>query len=322
MSPINQDLLAIQNEMNSKGLGAPDIFRDELALARKQIANQYAYLNQGFAHQMAQLELHIPYGEEVVDVRCYFPQGEGTFPNNTLLIYIHGGGWSFGDQDTHHAIAATLAQSSGMSLASIAYSLAPQKKHPYQNHECTFITQQLMKQFKDDYGNHLNCILIGDSAGANLALSSYIHLFDEELKKQVLGMALFYGVYDSHPTSNSWNELGDGKFGLSMKAMNWYWDQFLLEDSDRLTTLAAPIQALIEDLPPVWMAIGDLDPLIDENLALAKKIQESGGICEYLVVPGYTHGFLRFCNQLKGVSEVIEAFAKAINAMVNKVSSL
>jgi acetyl esterase len=320
VSPINKDLLAIQDEMNSKGLGAPDIFRDELALARKQIANQYTYLNSDFVPEMGQLDLRIPYLEELVNVRCYFPQSIGTFKSNTLLIYLHGGGWSFGDQDTHHAIAASFAKSSGLSLATIAYSLAPQKKHPYQNHECTYITQKLLKQFSDDYGSDLNFILIGDSAGANLALSSYLHLFDDALKKKVVGMALFYGVYDSHPDSNSWNELGDGKFGLSIKAMNWYWEQFLSKDTDRLTSLAAPINSVMENLPPIWMTIGDLDPLIDENLSLMKKIIAAGGSSECLIVPGYTHGFLRFCNQLKEVKETIEEFAKAINNMVHKSS--
>ncbi|SMC77006.1 acetyl esterase [Polynucleobacter kasalickyi] len=312
--------MAIQNEMNSNGLGAPDIFKDELALARKQIANQYTYLNRDFVHQMGQLDLRIPYLDELVNVRCYFPYSIGTFQSNTLLIYLHGGGWSFGDDDTHHAIAASFAKSSGLTLASIAYSLAPQKKHPYQNHECTYITEKLLNQFRNDYGSELNCILIGDSAGANLALSSYLHLFDDVLKKKVVGMALFYGVYDSHPISNSWNELGDGTFGLSIKAMNWYWDQFLSKDADRLSSLAAPINSVMENLPPIWMAIGDLDPLIDENLALVKKITASGGSSECLIVPGYTHGFLRFCNQLKEVKEAIEKFAKAINIMAQKVS--
>ena len=321
VSPINQDLLALQKEMSAIGLGAPDIFSVALDEARQQQAKQYAYLNRDLVEQVEMLDLNMQYLDQEVGCRCYFPDGIGTFPRNTLLVYIHGGGWSFGDQYTHHAIAESFSKSSGLSLVSIGYSLAPQKKHPYQNNECTHILQELMKKFANDYGGDLKCILIGDSAGANIAFSAYLNLFKPDLKKKVLGLALFYGVYDSGPISQSWQDLGAGQYGLSIKAMNWYWDQFLSIPEDRLTPLAAPLYSHLDNLPPIWIAIGDLDPLIDENLALVERIKTAGGKCDHLVVTGYTHGFLRFCNHLKEVKELMNAFSKAAHFMIDEADA-
>jgi acetyl esterase len=319
VSPINQDLLALQKEMSAMGLGAPDIFSISLDAARQQLAKQYEYLNKDLLDQVEVLDLGIWYSDQEVGCRCYFPDGIGTFPRNTLLVYIHGGGWSFGDQYTHHAIAQSFAKASGLSLVSIGYSLAPQKKHPHQNDECTHVLQELLKMFAKNYGSELDCILIGDSAGANIALSAYLNLFDADLKQKVLGLALFYGVYDSGPISQSWQDLGGGQYGLSIKSMNWYWDQFLSNPEDRLTPLAAPLHSRLENLPPVWIAIGDLDPLIDENLALVARVKAAGGKCDHLVVEGYTHGFLRFCNHLEEVKGLINQFSLAVHSMINGI---
>ena len=167
----------------------------------------------------------------------------------------------------------------------------------------------------------LDCILIGDSAGANIALSAYLNLFDADLKQKVLGLALFYGVYDSGPISQSWQDLGGGQYGLSIKSMNWYWDQFLSDVTDRVKPMASPLAADNLSLPPVWIAVGDLDPLLDENCQLVEKIRHSGTSCDLIIVPGYTHGFLRFCNHLKSVQDLVDLSIASMDDMI-KISAL
>jgi acetyl esterase len=83
--------------------------------------------------------------------------------------------------------------------------------------------------------------------------------------------------------------------------------------------LAAPLHSRLENLPPIWIVVGDLDPLIDENLALVEKIKKAGGKCDHLVVPGYTHGFLRFCNHLNEVKELMNEFSNATHSMIDGV---
>ena len=46
-----------------------------------------------------------------------------------LLVYFHGGGWVFGDLDTHDATCRGLAVSSGHAVLSVDYRLAPE--HPF-----------------------------------------------------------------------------------------------------------------------------------------------------------------------------------------------
>lgn len=317
VSPLNPALATIQNQLSAMGLGAPDVLTTDLTVARNKIALQYEYLNADAPKVPYSEDFQFQYLAQTVLVRNYFPNGAGVFKNNTLIIYLHGGGWSFGDNQTHTGIAQAFAHQSGLTLASIDYSLAPEKKYPYQNHQITDVIEQLLNQFEVANGVHLNCILMGDSAGANLAISAYLNVFNAALQSRVSGLVLFYGVYAGEPTSDSWKDLGDGRFGLTVKAMNWYWDQFLSQSSQKNEPMAAPILSPQCALPPVWMMIGDLDPLIDENYAMADKIRASGTSCDLVIAPGFTHGFLRFCHQLKEVQHFIELSVNAMTKMLD-----
>jgi len=321
MTLLNSELEAIQKRLSVLGLGSPDVTSTDLEVARNRISEQYEYLNAETPKLSASHDFCLEYLDELVTIRCYFPAGRGLFNKNTLLVYLHGGGWSFGNHLTHDGIAQSFSDRSGLTLVSIAYSLAPEKKHPYQNHQIANIIEQILDKFKDDYSVDLSCILIGDSAGANLAISSYMYTLNQHIKTRVAGLILFYGVYATESLSKSWRDLGDGRFGLSKKSMDWYWDQFLSDVTHRVKPMASPLAADNLSLPPVWIAVGDLDPLLDENCQLVEKIRHSGTSCDLIIVPGYTHGFLRFCNHLKSVQDLVDLSIASMDDMI-KISAL
>src|SRR5688572_28356016 len=57
--------------------------------------------------------------------RIYQPQGNGPFP---ALVDVHGGAWNRGDRTNNEVMDHALAVS-GIVVAAVDYSLAPQ--HPY-----------------------------------------------------------------------------------------------------------------------------------------------------------------------------------------------
>ena len=61
--------------------------------------------------------------------RLYVPEGQPPASPAPLLLYFHGGGFVFGDLETHDGVCRLLAAASGASVLSVEYRLAPE--HPF-----------------------------------------------------------------------------------------------------------------------------------------------------------------------------------------------
>jgi acetyl esterase len=80
------------------------------------------------AHRPRDVEMH-----QVVDflaagvlVRLYIPFGEP----GSLLVYLHGGGWTIGSPDSHDTLCRVLADGAGGRVLSVGYRLAPEYPWP------------------------------------------------------------------------------------------------------------------------------------------------------------------------------------------------
>ncbi len=52
------------------------------------------------------------------------------------LLFIHGGGWMYGDLESHDPACRFLAEHSGVQILSIDYRLAPEHKFPAAVEDC------------------------------------------------------------------------------------------------------------------------------------------------------------------------------------------
>ena len=57
-------------------------------------------------------------------------------PQDTRILYLHGGGMLTGSLASHRAIAAELARQSGLAVLTIAYRLAPEHVFPAGHDDC------------------------------------------------------------------------------------------------------------------------------------------------------------------------------------------
>ena len=74
----------------------------------------------------------------------------------------------------------------------------------------------------------------------------------------------------------------------------------------------APLGAAMHGLPPVFLAIGSLDPLQDDNTRLKEKLEAAGVPCSLKVYPGLNHGFIRYGRLIGAVRQVIADGAAAL----------
>lgn len=93
-----------------------------------------------------------------------------------VLIYLHGGAYVIGSPDSHRAITTHLARDAEAVVVAVDYRLAPEHPYPAALDDVIAVYAELLRSYRPE-----QISLIGDSAGANLALVTAIALRDRGL---------------------------------------------------------------------------------------------------------------------------------------------
>ena len=104
---LDQALSSLQADLQAAGLGALDPLTTELEQTRSQPRRGFAALSQFPPPMTAHRNVEIPVADYRIRCRIYWPTPAKGCP---VLVYVHGGGWFFGDVSTHDRIARELAR--------------------------------------------------------------------------------------------------------------------------------------------------------------------------------------------------------------------
>jgi acetyl esterase len=222
--------------------------------------------------------------------------GAGRAPGT--IVYLHGGGWCVGSNDTHDSILRHLAAASGLDVVGVDYSLAPEYPFPAAPDDVAAAV--------DAVADGRPFVLGGDSAGAHLALVEAMRRRDAGLA-QAAGLVLFYGTYGPLRETGSGAAYGAGEFGLSVDVMRRYLDAFLVDRTTR-DPRAYPALGTFDRLPPALLSAGQVDPLLDDTLEMAHALAAAGNRVSMEIHDGVIHGFL---SQTRMVAKAREALARA-----------
>jgi len=215
-----------------------------------------------------------------VPVRVYRPEAEGALP---AIVHLHGGGYVLGGLDTHEAVCRDLAAESGCAVVAVDYRLAPEHAFPAALEDSMAVVRAV-----DELGLDPERVAVfGDSAGGGMAA-----VIARELRAAVRHQALVYPVCDARVgATDSYARYGEGHF-MTTGDMRWFLDQYAsgVDPADpRLSPLAA------EDLTgaaPATIVLAECDPLHDEGVAYARKLEQAGVDVELREYPGQIHPFV------------------------------
>lgn len=243
-----------------------------------------------------------------VGMRWYRAQpGDGRAP----IVYLHGGGWCVGANDTHDTLLRHLAAASGLPVCGVDYALAPEHPFPAALHDLRGVLDavQAMPEFEGRPP-----MLAGDSAGANLALLEAMRRRDagEPLPAALL---LFYGVFAPMRDAGSCAAFGNGDFGLSRVAQQRYVDAYLTPATPE-DARVYPLLGALHGLPPTYVMAAGLDMLLDDSVHLHHAIAAAGGASTLRVWRGVTHGFLNLANQLPAAAQALREAGAYVQAVV------
>ena len=217
---------------------------------------------------------------DTIPVLIYEPQNSmGT------LIYFHGGGFVVGDLDSHHDVCASLAEKSQLRVVSVAYSLAPEHKHPAQFNDA----YHAVKIASNTYPEPL--IVAGDSAGGNLAACVCHSLRSTDIN--LSGQVLIYPSLGTNMDSKSFIIHSNAPL-LSTKDMLYYKKIRCENDVPEDDATFAPLNDEdFSNLPPTIVFTAACDPLVDDGEKYCEKITDSGGLAKWINEAGLVHGYLR-----------------------------
>ncbi|HMS19866.1 alpha/beta hydrolase [uncultured Sphingorhabdus sp.] len=224
-----------------------------------------------------------------LDARLYVPDGLTGTPG--LTLFYHGGGWVIGTLDTHDATCRALAQKSGHAVLSVAYRLAPEHRYPTAT-EDSYAALCWAADNAGALGVDGACLAVaGDSAGGNLAAA--VSLMARDRGGPVLRhQLLIYPVTDQDYSFASYEENGGGEYFLGTDSMRWFWGHYLGEQATADAPYAAVLRSTdLSGLPSATVIAAEFDPLRDEGMAYAEKLQAAGVATDAVIAPGMIHGF-------------------------------
>jgi acetyl esterase len=259
-----------------------------------------------------------PAGE--IPVRIYRPAKVAAVSLLPGLVYAHGGGWVFGNLDSHDVLCAQYALEAGIAVFAIDYRLAPEARFPGAFDDVAAGLQWVANNGPSVGIDPDKLAIGGDSAGGNLAAAVSIWAREHGGPKLRLQL-LAYPVTDAVGRAESYRRYDDG-YGLNAATMEWFFNHYAPDRSMRDDWRVSPLRAAsLGGLPPALVITAGYDPLRDEGRAYAFRLQQEGTLTDLVEFGGMLHGFLSSPMLLHGARRGTSLAAAALReALVQRAA--
>jgi acetyl esterase len=251
-----------------------------------------------------------------------------------LLLLFHGGGLGCGSvHTTHYASLATYASQLGCTVVGIDYRLAPEFPVPHGAQDAVDCTKWVLAKLQDQPNLFPHCTrgqvwVGGDDAGGLLSLvvaSSVPNL---------AGVLLFYpnthydtGFYESwkNPTCKQQADLTKLFLRVALGGVDApeFFEQY--KDNDEVLSwifpLLTPESQFKANMPPTFLVSCEHDVLLDEQVALQKKLERLGIRVEYHHYEKEEHGFMGTAGITENFTDCLTKVKSWMNGLKAKENS-
>ena len=217
-----------------------------------------------------------------------------------VLLYLHGGGFTIGNLETHDSLCRQLALRSGAAVVALDYRLAPEHRFPCAVDDAWSAMIWLACNAARLGLDASRLAVGGDSAGGTLAAVCAIHARD-------IGLALRHQLLITPGTTAYADTDSHRRFArgylLEAEDIAWFFDQYI-DLADRKDWRFAPLEAeALEGVAPACVVLAECDPLVDEGLAYADRLRAAGVPVELELARGVTHDFIKLGRVLPEAEE-------------------
>jgi acetyl esterase/lipase len=224
-----------------------------------------------------------------------------------LLVFYHGGGFVFGDLDTHDSVCRLLCRSSGAHVLAIDYRLAPEHRFPAAVEDARAALTWAHAHAERLGADPTRVGVGGDSAGGSLAAVA-AQLAARDGGPAPAMQLLIYPATDVSGHRRPSRELFGEGFFLTNAEMDWFEASYLGAvdaPKDRDPRVSPLLAEDFSGLPPAIVITAGFDPLRDEGEAYAHALAEAGTPVVLRRFEGYIHGFISAAGISRGLREAV-----------------
>jgi acetyl esterase len=307
--PLDPDAQLVLDMM--RAAGRPPFEALSPAEAREAYANSRKVL-QPEREEIAEsrdLAVSAPHG--TIPLRLYCPLGSEPADRLPALVYYHGGGWLLGGLDSHDVACRRFANAAKCRVVSVDYRMAPEHKYPAAVEDCAVATRFVCEQAGSLGIDPARIAVGGDSAGGNLAAVMALMARDGTLPPLAFQL-LIYPATDMMMTTVSSQTMTEG-VPLTSPTMRWFIDHYLRSGGDGRDWQASPLRAA--DLSGTAQALVltcAYDPLCDEGIAYARRLEREGVRVLHLHFADQFHGFMSMGRIVRAADLAIDMMAAAL----------
>jgi acetyl esterase len=245
--------------------------------------------------------------------RHYAPSESGG--PHPLLVYYHGGGFTYGDLDTHDGICRMLCRHAGAHILAVDYRLAPEHQFPAAVEDARAALRWAFANASQLGADASRIGVGGDSAGGNLA-AVVSQLAARDGGPAPVLQLLIYPVTDFTGRRRSRELFGEG-FLLTNAEMDWFETNYLgAARAQASDPRASPLLAEnLSGLAPAFVVTASFDPLRDEGEEYANALRDAGTPVTLRRFPGFVHAFIGAAGVSRTCRDALVEIAGATRAM-------
>ncbi len=223
----------------------------------------------------------------------------------SVLYWLHGGGWISGSIETHEGIFHRLLRHADIEIIAANYALAPESPYPAAIDDAELGLEEILST-GDIRASQVT--IGGDSAGAQIAASVAVRRAQsgaDLLRGQVLVYGAFYPAWEG-PSHYLY---GSGSYGLSSAAMQQSWRDYLPEDK---SVHYVPDLKAASSYPKTWLISAQCDCLAQDSIKFAEDLLKQGVDITHTVCNGLIHGFLHMGAASSAADRMVNSIAQYV----------
>jgi acetyl esterase/lipase len=231
--------------------------------------------------------------------------------SNVVVLYLHGGGYSFYPSSFYDNLAAMIALSAQCRIFAPEYRLSPEHQFPAQLEDACHAYQWLLRMGFDPG----RLVIAGDSAGGNLALALLLTLRDSKLPLPALAICLSPAT-DFEDKSDSTGAPLNPERDWITREMALRWADWYCPAEHRSNPLVSPVNADLRGLPPIYIQAGGSEILLGSIQAFVERGKEQGADITLELWPTMNHDFQSFGYDVPQSAEAIKRIGEVIASRV------
>jgi acetyl esterase len=302
LHPFVVAMLAKQRETGAPALsaGSPDDARALVTAGRPAL---------GTGPDMARVEdVTVPTRAGSIGARLLVPRGDPV----SLIVYVHGGGWVLGSPDDFETLGRELAFRSSSAVLLLDYRLAPEHPFPAGLEDVEDALGWLSATPEDLALPRVPLVVVGDSAGANLAT---VALRRSNGRIPAVLQVLAYPVADCDFDTGSYRHESDG-MPLTRADMQWFFGHYAPSERHADPDISPSRADDLSRLPRTVILTAQHDVLRDDGEGYGRLLQQAGVAVAVRQYDGMAHGFLRLHNHIDVAHQAVLDLAADVERAV------